>query len=64
MAESGDASRRKDPTALLELDLAPHDSVAGAKPDEVLAVECDHAGLYDLFTQLQNVQDALDGLSS
>jgi len=64
MAESGDASRRKDPTALLELDLSPHDAAPGDPPAEVLAVECGHAELYDLFGDLQKVQKAIDRLSS
>ena len=67
MAESGGVSR-KDPTAIFELDLAPHDAPSGdgardAPGAEVLSVECSHAELYDLFGTLQDIQAAIDQLN-
>ena len=68
MAESGGGVSRKDPTAIFELDLAPHDAPSGdgardAPGAEVLSVECSHAELYDLFGTLQDIQAAIDQLN-
>ena len=68
MAESGGGAKRKDPTAIFELDLAPHDAPPdahrGAPGSEVLNVECSHAELYDLFNTLQGIQSTIDQLAS